>query len=108
MRMRSMLLLFVALLVTASLAGAATAPAQAPFLTPACAANASTLNAQGLVPNPILTTSVCGSCSLSPCQGRTVNSICFAFNKQGTCQPPNSDLCSGTTTWNCQCYAGPL
>jgi hypothetical protein len=107
--MRSTLLLFTVLLAMATLAGAATAPAQAPaFLAPSCAANASTLNPPGLVPNPILTTSVCGSCSLSPCQGRTVNSICFAFNRQGTCQPPNSDLCPGTTTWSCQCYFGPL
>lgn len=110
MRMRSTLLLFTALLGMATLAGAATVPAaQTPtFMTPACAANASTLNAPGLVPNPTLTTSVCGSCSLSPCQGRTVASICFTFNRQGTCQPPNGDYCPGTTNWNCQCYVGPL
>ena len=108
MRMRSMLLLFAALLGMAALAGAATEPTPA-FMAPACAANASALPVAGLVPSPLAaSTSVCGTCSQNPCKNQLVATTCFISNRRGSCQPPNADYCSDGTTWNCQCYVGPL
>jgi hypothetical protein len=109
MRMRSTLLLFIALLGVATFAGAA-APAPSPaFMAPACAADASTLPAAGLVPSPLAAAnSVCGACSQNPCKNQLVATTCFISNRRGSCQSPNADFCPETTTWNCQCYVGPL
>lgn len=112
MKIRFILLIFAALFGAAALAGAATDSAAAPFVlaapAPACATQASTLNLPGLLPNAIFASTVCGTCSQDPCKNRVVNTTCFIFNRQGTCQSPDATTCSGTTAPNCLCYVGNL
>ncbi|HEX4496475.1 MAG TPA: hypothetical protein VIE43_12460 [Thermoanaerobaculia bacterium] len=118
MKTRLMLLIFVVLLASSALAGAATEPASLPAVapapslalvaSPACAANASTLNLPGLLPNAIFASTICGACSQNPCKNQTVNTTCFVSNKRGSCQSPDETTCSGTTAPNCLCYVGNL
>jgi hypothetical protein len=110
MKTRFVFLIFAALFGVATLAGAATDPAGTPaFMTPACAANASTLQLPDLAPGKAFAAgSVCGTCSDNPCKNQNVATTCFISNRRGSCQPPDSNYCPGTTTWQCQCYVGPL
>jgi hypothetical protein len=120
MKTRFTLLIFVVLLASSSLAGAATDPATATapsvaaapsvalVASPACAANASTFNLPGLLPNAIFASTICGACSQNPCKNQVVNTTCFVSNKRGSCQSPDATTCSGTTAPDCLCYVGNL
>jgi hypothetical protein len=120
MTLRSTFLLFAALLLLASLVGAAT-PGQGvtpAFMTPAAPA------AAGGSCNPLLAklrislldsakdTTVgigCGICSDAVCQGAPTNEVC---GRQGAaikkCVPLLGDLCPQDNKFNCTCYYGPI
>lgn len=51
----------------------------------------------------------CGPCSETVCQGSTVDSICaFKNGRFYTCEAVLGERCSGTLTFNCSCWYGPL
>lgn len=118
MNLRSTLLLFAALLLLTTLAGAATpgqgaAPA---FMTPAAPAAGSggcnpllaKLGISSLDSAKATTVGIgCGICSDSVCQGAPTNQVC---GRQGAaikkCIPLLGDRCSQDNQFNCTCYYG--
>jgi len=123
MKLRSMLLVLVALLLVAGVAGAAPAPDASPVAAPAvsaaasssmdapaCGSSTSTLDAAIFSPAPSARAfnNSCGSCSSSPCAGAANNAVCgFRGGLFGHCLSPLGDQCT-SGGWACQCWYGPL
>jgi hypothetical protein len=115
MTSRFILLIFTALLLTASLATASTPATSADtpaFLTstaasPGCAAT----DLPFLTPAPSQRTgNPCGPCSDSPCQGTTTGTFCgYQGGRTYTCQIVYGGSC-GTSplSFYCSCWNGPL
>jgi hypothetical protein len=113
-------MLFVAPFLIASLANAAAPPApEASLVLPAAitgAVDASacpTQAAGAALPslNPAsheVTALKCGSCSVAICQGVTYNSICQGGTQPKHCIAAYGNLCTGDTSYQCQCWSGPL
>ena len=110
-------LLFVVPLLIASLASAAPLPApEASMVLPAAitgqsACPAKAANAQLPVLNPAAqqtTTMICGSCSVAICRGVGYNSICQGGTQVKHCIAAYGNLCTGDTSYQCQCWSGPL
>jgi hypothetical protein len=110
------ILLFAAVLLTGSLAGAATvAPegvptASAPAVTasPLCLANLShAAKAELPVRNPaeLKTATICGACSDIWCQGQTGGALCRTGKR---CYNLYGNFCSQDGGAECTCYSGPL
>jgi hypothetical protein len=125
MTSRSTLLFLVSLLLTASLAGAATAsPAPSveasAFLAPAApAASSSPAEKPGcpqqgalpfLAPPPSQKSATCGTCSESVCAGYSVGTVCaYKVGVTYTCQDVYGGTCGGAPiTLICNCWHGPL
>ena len=122
--MRFSLLTVSVLLVLATVAGAATAPAVAPAakaIAPgaaatageplACGATSSLLGGTGLTPAPLFatTSATCGTCSRNPCVGASYGQFCGRIDGQnGYCLSPLGNNCSDGITFKCQCWYGPL
>ena len=117
MARQSAFFLFVALLLVASLAGAANpalpAAGTPDFMTPALSApGCAQAELPALNPSPTVkaTTATCGSCSQPVCQGATLGAICKI---QGgaiyKCTNVYGNLCtSSPITHDCSCWYGPL
>jgi hypothetical protein len=121
MTSRSTFLTFAALLLIASLAGAATpavtstnssvgAPA---FMAPAApSTGCDKAELPFLAPTPSMRTggAPCGSCSSSPCAGYTTGTVCgYANGRYSTCQDVWGGACPGTPAQLiCECWNGPL
>jgi len=116
MTSRSAFLMFAALLLTASLAGASTPALPAAdtpdFMTPALSMpGCSQTELPQLNPSPtVKATGTCGSCSQPICQGATLGTICKV---QGgaiyKCTNVYGNLCtSSPITHDCSCWYGPL
>ena len=110
------ILLFAAVLLTGSLAGAATAApevvptASAPSVaaSPLCLANLShTAKAELPVGNPAETkaTTICGACSDVWCQGQTLGALCRTGKR---CYNLYANFCSQDGGAQCTCYSGQL
>jgi len=119
MTSRSILLIFAALLLTASLAGAAvSSPAATPaasgipaFLSPA---STSPDCAKGelafLNPPPSQQAggALCGSCSETLCRGYTTGTVCgYKNGRNSTCQAVYGGTCT-TGGLECSCWNGDL
>jgi hypothetical protein len=109
MRSRSLLCLFVLLLVAASLANAAepVAPTTPASETASAAAKPScpTDDLSFLTPAPTeMASTVCGSCSVTSCQGKNVNGVCRVdvSGQIYTCLAFGT--CSDGVTRQCGCY----
>jgi len=102
MTFRSILLGTAALLLTASIANAAPAPAAS-----ACSSGLSPLEIAIFNPQPTAKTLPCGACSDQWCQGSTVNSGCTYLAgggyHSGHCQALNGDRCSADNNLVCTC-----
>jgi hypothetical protein len=109
-------LIFVVLLLIASLASATPLPApDASVLLPASITGLSDCssqpaNAQLPVLNPAaqLTSTInCGACSVTICRGATYNAICQGGTQVKHCIAAYGNNCTDGT-WQCQCWSGPL
>ncbi len=121
MKLRSTLLMFVLVLLTGALAGAATEPqagvpaapvtldaimAASPApASPLCLENAA--KAQLPAGNPVVqaATSVCGACSDIWCAGQTLGALCRTGKR---CYNLYGNFCSQDGQSQCTCYSGPL
>jgi hypothetical protein len=50
----------------------------------------------------------CGPCSVTVCKGVTYNSICQGGTQPKHCIAAYGNLCTGDTSYQCQCWSGPL
>lgn len=120
MSSKSTLLLFAVLLLAASLASAATPVAMttlAMAVTPSpadlsCNPLLAKLGLSTLDPTPTAQATVdtlfCGTCSLDPCKGAPLESICAIEGGMfKRCKNVTLDTCPGGTTVKCTCVAGP-
>jgi len=124
MKFRSALLILVALLLVAGVAGAAPTPDDSSAASPAissgvpatvntqtaCGSSNSSLGAAIFSPAPSSRTflNACGACSSSTCVGAPNNQICGLRGGQyGHCVSPLGDQCT-EGGWACQCWYGPL
>lgn len=117
MRSRSIFTLFALLLLTASLAGAATpaglstpatgeGPSQDdPSCNPLLAELGISLDPTGSANNAAAL--ACGSCSVSICRGAVYNSICQGGVVPKKCIAAYGNSCTDGTL-QCQCWSGPL
>lgn len=123
MKLRSSLLAFACLLLTGSIASAATTvqadtpgiprDGDAAIMTPTeTSPGCSPAELPFMNPSPSEKLGgACGPCSDSPCQGKRVDQICaYSGGKYYTCEVPYGDRCtnSGTITLQCTCWYGPL
>lgn len=117
MTRRSTLLLFLSLLLIASLAYAATPAAptagtpdfMSPVKSPGCA-QAETLPFLAPAPTTKAGGAPCGSCSDAVCAGYTTGTVCgFKNGHTYTCQDVYGGTCGGSpVTLICNCWYGPL
>lgn len=113
MRSRSILFLFAFLLLTASLASAATpAGLSTPATGPEDASCNPLLAKLGISLDPTSSaqdadTLVCGACSVLVCRGAVYNSICHGGTVVKKCIAAYGNSCTDGT-WQCQCWSGPL
>ena len=111
MKSRSIVTLFALLLLTASLASAATsvglstpATGEASSDDPSCNPLLAKL---GIAPANNAATLICGSCSVVACRGAVYNSICQGGTVVKKCIAAYGNSCTDGT-FQCQCWSGPL
>ena len=109
------ILLFAALSLISSLAGAAvpaTFAGDTPeFMTPAVSApGCDQAELPQLNPAPTFKAGTCGSCSQAICQGKSLNTICgIQGPRVYKCTNVLGNLCSTSPlTHDCSCWYGPL
>ena len=112
MKLRPTLFVFAALLLIASLAGAAapvgmSSPATDVAPSPEDSSCNPLLEKLGITSPQDTATIICGSCSLSPCQGAVYNTICQGGTVPKKCINVYGFQCS-TGGPKCQCWSGPL
>ncbi|HKI03520.1 MAG TPA: hypothetical protein VKK31_16190 [Thermoanaerobaculia bacterium] len=118
MRSRSVLFLFALLLLTASLASAATPAGMSTPATdvasspenPSCNPLLAKLGISALDPTSSAqdaATLACGPCSVTICRGAAYNSICQGGIAVKRCIAAYGNSCTDGT-FECQCWSGPL